>query len=86
MAAAAGGVMLTLLLLRPLTLMGLDDAWRATSGWPCRSRVWWRCRCDSHQCAAGERSGDYRLYRVVAPLLAKMLGARRLLPRLMLRR
>ncbi|STE77185.1 ferrichrome transport system permease [Escherichia coli] len=39
-----GGVMLTLLLLRPLTLMGLMMAWRAISVWPCRSRVWRRCR------------------------------------------
>ncbi len=86
MAAALGGVMLTLLLLRPLTLMGLEMAWRAISVWPCRWRVWRRCPGDSHQCAAGECSGDYRLYRLFAPLLAKMLGARRLLPRLIWRR
>ncbi len=81
MAELLGGVMLTLLLLRPLTLMGLMMAWRAISGWPCRSRVWRRVAGDSHQCAAGERSGDYRLFGLFAPLLAKMLGARRLLPR-----
>ncbi|GHL31471.1 hypothetical protein ECZU26_22960 [Escherichia coli] len=39
-----GGVMLTLLLLRPLTLMGLDDGVARNLGWPCRSRVWRRCR------------------------------------------
>ncbi|GHL08647.1 hypothetical protein ECZU22_25460 [Escherichia coli] len=39
-----GGVMLTLLLLRPLTLMGLDDGVARNLGWPCRSLVWRRCR------------------------------------------
>lgn len=28
---------------------------------------------DCHQCAAGERGGDYRLYRFIRAPLAKML-------------
>ncbi|MCZ5424239.1 hypothetical protein O5558_20580 [Escherichia coli] len=70
-----GGVMLTLLLLRPLTLMGLDDARRAIWLAFVRWRVWRRCRWrDCHQCAAGECGRDYRLYRVVRAAAGKMLG------------
>ncbi|STR66538.1 Ferric hydroxamate ABC transporter [Klebsiella michiganensis] len=37
-----GGAILTLLLLRPLTLMGWTTAWRATSDWRSRWRGWGR--------------------------------------------
>ncbi|XPE68221.1 hypothetical protein ACNKHP_18800 [Shigella boydii] len=59
-------------------------AWHAIFGWPVAFTSGGAVAGDCHQCAAGERCGDDRLYRVVRALLAKMLGARRLLPRLML--
>ncbi len=37
-----GGTVLTLLLLRPLTLMGLDDGVARNLGWRCRWRGWRR--------------------------------------------
>jgi iron complex transport system permease protein len=60
-----GGAILTLLLLRPLTLMGLDDGVARNLGWRCLWRAWRADAGDRHQRAAGERGRDYRLYRPV---------------------
>ena len=65
-----GGVMLTLLLLRPLTLMGLDDGVARNLGLALSlARL-----AALLLCAAGERSGDYRLYRVVRAAAGKNAG------------
>lgn len=80
-----GGVMLTLLLLRPLTLMGLDDGVARNL----------RLALSLARLAALSLAivisallvnavGIIGFIGLFAPLLAKMLGARRLLPRLML--
>ncbi|UMX56705.1 iron chelate uptake ABC transporter family permease subunit [Escherichia coli] len=72
-----GGVMLTLLLLRPLTLMGLDDGVARGSGLALSlARLGGAVAGDSHQCAAGERGGDYRLYRVVRAAAGKKCWGR----------
>ncbi len=84
MAAAAGRRDADVMLLRPLTLMGLDDGVARNLGRPCRSRVWRRCRWRLSSVRCGECGRDYRLYRVVRAAAGKKLGARRLLPRLML--
>ncbi len=84
MAAVAGRCDADVALLRPLTLMGLDDGVARNLGLPCRLRVWRRCRWRLSSVRCCERCGDYRLYRVVRAAAGKNLGARRLLPRLML--
>lgn len=76
--------MLTLLLLRPLTLMGLDDGVARNLAGLVAGASGGVVAGDCHQCAAGERGGDYRLYRVVRATAGENAGARRLLPRLML--
>ncbi len=70
-----GGVMLTLLLLRPLTLMGLDDGVARNLGLALSlARLAALSLAIVHQCAAGERCGDYRLYRVVRAAAGKNAG------------
>ncbi len=76
---------LTLLLLRPLTLMGLDDGVARNLGVGLVAGPSGGADAgDCTQCIAGECGGHYWFYRPVCPAVGKMLGARRLLARLML--
>ncbi|MGM7450522.1 Fe(3+)-hydroxamate ABC transporter permease FhuB [Escherichia albertii] len=88
-----GGVMLTLLLLRPLTLMGLDDGVARNLGLAlslARLAALSLARLAALSLAIVISAllvnavGIIGFIGLFAPLLAKMLGARRLLPRLML--
>lgn len=80
-----GGLVLTLLLLRPLTLMGLDDGVARNLGLALsitRLAILSLAIILSAQLVSAV--GIVGFIGLFAPLLAKMLGARRLLPRLFL--
>ena len=80
-----GGFILTLLLLRPLTLMGLDDGVARNLGLALsltRLAILSLAIILSAQLVSAV--GIVGFIGLFAPLLAKMLGARRLLPRLFL--
>ncbi|EHL2765498.1 iron ABC transporter permease [Escherichia coli] len=80
-----GGVMLTLLLLRPLTLMGLDDGVARNLGLALSlARLAALTLAIVISALLVNAVGIIGFIGLFAPLLAKMLGARRLLPRLML--
>ncbi|EKN2342115.1 Fe(3+)-hydroxamate ABC transporter permease FhuB [Escherichia coli] len=80
-----GGVMLTLLLLRPLTLMGLDDGVARNLGLALSlARLAALSLAIVISALLVNAVGIIGFIGLFAPLLAKMLGARRLLPRLML--
>ncbi|XNM48414.1 iron chelate uptake ABC transporter family permease subunit [Escherichia coli] len=80
-----GGVMLTLLLLRPLTLMGLDDGVARDLGLALSlARLAALSLAIVISALLVNAVGIIGFIGLFAPLLAKMLGARRLLPRLML--
>jgi iron complex transport system permease protein len=79
----AGGVVLTLLL-RPLTLMGLDDGVARNLGLALSLARLAARRWRLYQRPAGNAVGIIGFIGLFAPLLAKMLGARRLLARLLL--
>lgn len=80
-----GGLVLTLLLLRPLTLMGLDDGVARNLGLALsitRLAILSLAIIISAQLVSAV--GIVGFIGLFSPLLAKMLGARRLLPRLFL--
>ncbi|CAM7566110.1 Fe(3+)-hydroxamate ABC transporter permease FhuB [Citrobacter sedlakii] len=80
-----GGVMLTLLLLRPLTLMGLDDGVARNLGLALSlARLAALTLAIVLSAWLVNAVGIIGFIGLFAPLLAKMLGARRLLPRLIL--
>lgn len=80
-----GGVMLTLLLLRPLTLMGLDDGVARNLGLALSlARLAALTLAIVLSALLVNAVGIIGFIGLFAPLLAKMLGARRLLPRLIL--
>ena len=80
-----GGVMLTLLLLRPLTLMGLDDGVARNLGLALSLvRLAALTLAIVLSALLVNAVGIIGFIGLFAPLLAKMLGARRLLARLML--
>lgn len=80
-----GGVMLTLLLLRPLTLMGLDDGVARNLGLALSlARLVALTLAIVLSALLVNAVGIIGFIGLFAPLLAKMLGARRLLARLML--
>lgn len=80
-----GGVMLTLLLLRPLTLMGLDDGVARNLGLALSlARLAALTLAIIISALLVNAVGIIGFIGLFAPLLAKMLGARRLLSRLML--
>lgn len=80
-----GGVMLTLLLLRPLTLMGLDDGVARNLGLALSlARLAALSLAIVLSALLVNAVGIIGFIGLFAPLLAKMLGARRLLARLML--
>lgn len=80
-----GGVMLTLLLLRPLTLMGLDDGVARNLGLALSlARLAALTLAIVISAMLVNAVGIIGFIGLFAPLLAKMLGARRLLARLML--
>ncbi|WP_336218562.1 Fe(3+)-hydroxamate ABC transporter permease FhuB [Citrobacter amalonaticus] len=80
-----GGVMLTLLLLRPLTLMGLDDGVARNLGLALSlARLAALTLAIVLSALMVNVVGIIGFIGLFAPLLAKMLGARRLLARLML--
>ncbi|MGU3414260.1 Fe(3+)-hydroxamate ABC transporter permease FhuB [Enterobacteriaceae bacterium C34A] len=80
-----GGVMLTLLLLRPLTLMGLDDGVARNLGLALSlARLGALTLAIVISALLVNAVGIIGFIGLFAPLLAKMLGARRLLARLML--
>ncbi len=80
-----GGVMLTLLLLRPLTLMGLDDGVARNLGLALSlARLAALSLAIVISALLVNAVGIIGFIGLFAPLLAKMLGARRVLPRLML--
>ncbi|HEY2453664.1 MAG TPA: Fe(3+)-hydroxamate ABC transporter permease FhuB [Scandinavium sp.] len=80
-----GGVMLTLLLLRPLTLMGLDDGVARNLGLALSlARLGALTLAIIISALLVNAVGIIGFIGLFAPLLAKMLGARRLLSRLML--
>lgn len=80
-----GGVVLTLLLLRPLTLMGLDDGVARNLGLALSlARLGALTLAIVLSALLVNAVGIIGFIGLFAPLLAKMLGARRLLSRLML--
>ncbi|WES69362.1 Fe(3+)-hydroxamate ABC transporter permease FhuB [Superficieibacter sp. HKU1] len=80
-----GGVMLTLLLLRPLTLMGLDDGVARNLGLALSlARLAALTLAIVLSALLVNAVGIIGFIGLFAPLLAKMLGARRLLSRLLL--
>ena len=80
-----GGVMLTLLLLRPLTLMGLDDGVARNLGLALSlARLGALTLAIVISAFLVNAVGIIGFIGLFAPLLAKMLGARRLLSRLVL--
>ncbi|MGK9174846.1 Fe(3+)-hydroxamate ABC transporter permease FhuB [Yokenella regensburgei] len=80
-----GGVVLTLLLLRPLTLMGLDDGVARNLGLALSlARLGALTLAIVLSALLVNAVGIIGFIGLFAPLLAKMLGARRLLTRLML--
>jgi iron complex transport system permease protein len=80
-----GGVLLTLLLLRPLTLMGLDDGVARNLGLALSlARLAALTLAIVLSALLVNAVGIIGFIGLFAPLLAKMLGARRLLARLML--
>lgn len=80
-----GGVMLTLLLLRPLTLMGLDDGVARNLGLALSlARLAALTLAIVISALLVNAVGIIGFIGLFAPLLAKMLGARRLLARLVL--
>lgn len=80
-----GGVVLTLLLLRPLTLMGLDDGVARNLGLALSmARLAALTLAIVLSALLVNAVGIIGFIGLFAPLLAKMLGARRLLARLML--
>ncbi|RPH24065.1 iron-hydroxamate transporter permease subunit [Citrobacter youngae] len=80
-----GGVMLTLLLLRPMTLMGLDDGVARNLGLALSlARLASLTLAIVLSALLVNAVGIIGFIGLFAPLLAKMLGARRLLARLML--
>ncbi|MDR2218004.1 MAG: Fe(3+)-hydroxamate ABC transporter permease FhuB [Yokenella regensburgei] len=80
-----GGVMLTLLLLRPLTLMGLDDGVARNLGLALSlARLATLTLAIIISALLVNAVGIIGFIGLFAPLLAKMLGARRLLSRLIL--
>ena len=80
-----GGVVLTLLLLRPLTLMGLDDGVARNLGLALSlARLAALTLAIVISALLVNAVGIIGFIGLFAPLLAKMLGARRLLSRLML--
>ena len=80
-----GGVMLTLLLLRPLTLMGLDDGVARNLGLALSlARLAALTLAIVLSALLVNAVGIIGFIGLFAPLLAKMLGARRLMMRLML--
>ncbi len=80
-----GGVVLTLLLLRPLTLMGLDDGVARNLGLALSlARLAALTTAIVLSALLVNAVGIIGFIGLFAPLLAKMLGARRLLARLML--
>jgi len=80
-----GGLMLTLLLLRPLTLMGLDDGVARNLGLALSmARLAALTLAIVLSALLVNAVGIIGFIGLFAPLLAKMLGARRLLARLML--
>ncbi|EPR1414233.1 Fe(3+)-hydroxamate ABC transporter permease FhuB [Citrobacter koseri] len=80
-----GGVMLTLLLLRPMTLMGLDDGVARNLGLALSlARLAALSLAIVLSAMLVNAVGIIGFIGLFAPLLAKMLGARRLLARLML--
>ncbi|POT55891.1 Fe(3+)-hydroxamate ABC transporter permease FhuB [Citrobacter amalonaticus] len=80
-----GGVILTLLLLRPLTLMGLDDGVARNLGLALSmARLAALSLAIVLSALLVNAVGIIGFIGLFAPLLAKMLGARRLLARLML--
>lgn len=80
-----GGVMLTLLLLRPLTLMGLDDGVARNLGLALSlARLAALSLAIVLSALLVNAVGIIGFIGLFAPLLAKMLGARRLLSRLLL--
>lgn len=80
-----GGVLLTLLLLRPLTLMGLDDGVARNLGLALSlARLAALALAIVMSALLVNAVGIIGFIGLFAPLLAKMLGARRLLARLML--
>ena len=80
-----GGVMLTLLLLRPLTLMGLDDGVARNLGLALSlARLGALTLAIVISAFLVNAVGIIGFIGLFAPLLAKMLGARRLLSRLIL--
>ncbi|WP_213134458.1 Fe(3+)-hydroxamate ABC transporter permease FhuB [Citrobacter sp. FP75] len=80
-----GGVMLTLLLLRPMTLMGLDDGVARNLGLALSlARLAALTLAIVLSALLVNAVGIIGFIGLFAPLLAKMLGARRLLARLML--
>ena len=80
-----GGAMLTLLLLRPLTLMGLDDGVARNLGLALSlARLVVLTLAIVMSALLVNAVGIIGFIGLFAPLLAKMLGARRLLPRLVL--
>lgn len=80
-----GGVMLTLLLLRPLTLMGLDDGVARNLGLALSlARLAALSLAIVISALLVNAVGIIGFIGLFAPLLAKMLGARRLLARLLL--
>lgn len=80
-----GGVMLTLLLLRPLTLMGLDDGVARNLGLALSlARLAALTLAIAISALLVNAVGIIGFIGLFAPLLAKMLGARRLITRLML--
>lgn len=80
-----GGVILTLLLLRPLTLMGLDDGVARNLGLVLSlARLAALSLAIVLSALLVNAVGIIGFIGLFAPLLAKMLGARRLLARLML--
>ncbi|MFI8317972.1 Fe(3+)-hydroxamate ABC transporter permease FhuB [Kosakonia cowanii] len=80
-----GGTVLTLLLLRPLTLMGLDDGVARNLGLALSlARLAALTLAIALSALLVNAVGIIGFIGLFAPLLAKMLGARRLLTRLML--
>lgn len=80
-----GGLVLTLLLLRPLTLMGLDDGVARNLGLALSiTRLAILSLAIILSALLVSAVGIIGFIGLFAPLLAKMLGARRLLPRLLL--
>ncbi len=80
-----GGVLLTLLLLRPLTLMGLDDGVARNLGLALSlARLGALMLAIALSALLVNAVGIIGFIGLFAPLLAKMLGARRLIARLLL--